>query len=44
MIASEIYRNSIAKIPRMGEPKDWGDTDCNFNSIKISKGKDMLFM
>ena len=44
MIVSEIYRNSIAKIPRMGELKDWGGTDCNFNSIKISKGKDMFFM
>ena len=44
MIVSEIYRNSIVKIPRMGEPKDGGDTECNFNSIKISKGKDMLFL
>ena len=44
MIVSEIYRNSIAKIPRMGQPKDGGDTDCKFNSIKISKGKDMFFL
>ena len=39
----KIIDSCIWNIHRMGERKDRRDTDCNFNSIKTTKGKCMFF-
>ena len=37
LVLSKVFKSIFMETThRMGEPKDWGGTDCNDNSIKIA--------